>query len=209
MTMFHPFSRLPAELRLHIWNLAAEPRRVMILGISCYSYEGGAMVGHELFTSRTPVPAVLHACCEARQLPSYRKAFASQFASAPESRQDYVWVDFAADTIQCSESLVWFSPEERPLIRHLRMEVYNQEDFEEEGMAMMRELTALKSLDILYGYDLKHWFGMYDWDFGVCSKNRIRLISSVTQEIWDEARCRQAGKKHLEEVVSDDRGSTD
>ncbi|CRK30699.1 hypothetical protein BN1708_015838 [Verticillium longisporum] len=151
MTMFHPFSRLPTELRLHIWNLAAEPRRVMILGISCYSYEGGAMVGHELFTSRTPVPAVLHACCEARQLPSYRKAFASQFASAPESKQDYVWVDFAADTIQCSESLVWFSPEERPLIRHLRMEVYNHEDFEEEGMPMMRELKALKSLDILYG----------------------------------------------------------
>lgn len=70
MAAFHPFLRLPYELRMRIWEMTVEPRIV------------NAELTHQTSTDRAPyltsstsVPAVLQVCREARNHGLYQKAF--------------------------------------------------------------------------------------------------------------------------------------
>ncbi|TFB00647.1 hypothetical protein CCMA1212_007311 [Trichoderma ghanense] len=77
---FRSFARLPAELRLKIWEASVPgPRLVSIQcgsDISEVSSPSPSVV-HEGCTSPTPVPANLHACAESRAeaLKAYRRSF--------------------------------------------------------------------------------------------------------------------------------------
>ncbi|KAG7135995.1 hypothetical protein HYQ46_008804 [Verticillium longisporum] len=85
MAAFHPFPRLPAELRLQIWHLAAQPRLLVI---------GKASADATDFTSPTRPPPLTQACREARTSGPYEKAF---FSSGSPPR--YAWANFDLDTI--------------------------------------------------------------------------------------------------------------
>jgi hypothetical protein len=63
MATFHPFLRLPYELRTCVWKLTVEPRTVRV------------DVQDYFLASATPVPAVLQVCREARNYGLYQKAF--------------------------------------------------------------------------------------------------------------------------------------
>lgn len=70
MAAFHPFPRLPYELRLLIWEMTVDPRIVKV------EYRRLDPTHEEYcLTSSTPVPAVLAACQEARNHGLYQKAF--------------------------------------------------------------------------------------------------------------------------------------
>jgi hypothetical protein len=62
MATFHPFPRLPFELRARIWALTVEPRTVDISVPNNYVF-----VKTALPVSSTPVPAPLQACQESRR----------------------------------------------------------------------------------------------------------------------------------------------
>ncbi|KAK8136168.1 hypothetical protein PG984_004108 [Apiospora sp. TS-2023a] len=82
---FHPFSRLPPELRQHIWSLSIEPRE------------------HILFNDNRPLrrfrqPTLLHVCSESRNHLvkfHYVKSFTGTFSTSP-----YQWVNFDVDTVR-------------------------------------------------------------------------------------------------------------
>lgn len=96
MATFHPFPRLPFELRAQIWEATVEPRTVEVF--IRYKDEIPRLV------STTPVPAPLQTCREARNLKLYRQEFSElllqdqpEYKGAVERR--YVWLNLDIDTI--------------------------------------------------------------------------------------------------------------
>jgi hypothetical protein len=92
--------------------LTVEPRTVDVREKREYGSWGKLL--HVI--SSTPVPAVLHACHEARNQGLYQQAF--NISSVVERR--YVWVNFEVDMISIGHS--WFDTNdlaERLLIRRL------------------------------------------------------------------------------------------
>ncbi|KAH7308335.1 ankyrin repeat-containing domain protein [Rhexocercosporidium sp. MPI-PUGE-AT-0058] len=95
LTTFHPFPRLPDELRLLIWNLAsAHPRTVTI-----HAYPRQTQIA-EYLISPSPITAPLHTCRESRTeaLTTYTKAF--HYPNNPR----YTFVNFHVDTIRLVDS---------------------------------------------------------------------------------------------------------
>ncbi|TIC91577.1 hypothetical protein CH35J_011000 [Colletotrichum higginsianum] len=110
---FHPFSRLPAELRARIWELTVEPRIVEVRANN--DVEGSESVIKWLprmryLCSLTPAPAQLHTCREAREhltkcpdsVYRFDKAF-SELATIPSEggplQERYVWFNFDNDML--------------------------------------------------------------------------------------------------------------
>jgi hypothetical protein len=77
MTTFHPFPRLPYELRMQIWELTVQPRTINIDAKSIAWGVNTKGLPHYLYyiISSTPAPAVLQVCREARNHGLYQKGF--------------------------------------------------------------------------------------------------------------------------------------
>lgn len=105
MFTFHPFPRLPLELRRHIWEMSMQPREIPIHLNRQYCY------------SPTKTPAILHSCGESRShLQSiYTKAF--KLGSQPR----YIWVNFDLDTIRVDQGWLMAIFAEWTSIRHLAL----------------------------------------------------------------------------------------
>jgi hypothetical protein len=103
MTTFHPFPRLPFELRAQVWELTVEPRRVEVrvryketlVPDGDPSGDGPKTTRVRRLVSFTPVPATLQACREARNLGLSQQAFSELFAS--ETR--YLWFNWEVDML--------------------------------------------------------------------------------------------------------------
>lgn len=77
MASFHPFPRLPYELRMRIWEMSVHPRTVQVDIRHWHKpdvphWHKPAM---EYITSSTPTPRVLQVCHEARNGGLYQKCF--------------------------------------------------------------------------------------------------------------------------------------
>lgn len=101
MTTFHPFPRLPAELRNAVWELTLDPREVAIK--ASYQGEGSGEDFHAVvhFSSPTAIPSALQACRDSRYLLAsrhYTRAFGN--GTTPH----YTWIAFALDTIRICDT---------------------------------------------------------------------------------------------------------
>ncbi|USP74060.1 hypothetical protein yc1106_01334 [Curvularia clavata] len=126
MTAFHPFPRLPLELREQIWKDTVEPRTVEVRCVQewPHRYDQQPM-------SSTPIPAVLQSCREARNLGLYERVFfevavrpkfkgnfvpviAFEDFFFPDDQEDeidppiteqrYVWLNFDIDMVDIKDS---------------------------------------------------------------------------------------------------------
>jgi hypothetical protein len=110
MTTFHPFPRLPLELREQIWKDTVEPRTIDVRRVRRYPTWGLAGVrtwGHTLTLSSTPVPAILQSCRESRNLGLHKRVFMpnEQDEDAPhDTDQRYVWLDLDIDMVDIGAS---------------------------------------------------------------------------------------------------------
>ncbi|KAK4150657.1 hypothetical protein C8A00DRAFT_17858, partial [Chaetomidium leptoderma] len=104
MATFHPFPRLPFELRAQIWKLTVEPRTVEVRILYTTTplsktarrrRKGPVNISVPRLASSTPVPATLRACREACNLGLYQQAFSE--LSPSETR--YVWLNPEIDMI--------------------------------------------------------------------------------------------------------------
>ncbi|KAI1410091.1 hypothetical protein F5Y13DRAFT_76874 [Hypoxylon sp. FL1857] len=126
MSTFHPFPRLPTELRLRIWALTVEPRVVEVRVVPDNPLEVQRLV------SPTPVPAILQTCQEARNLGLYKRAFSEvtatkvNVAAGAESR--YVWLNLDIDMVSIGKtSFRAFAPVALS-IKRLRFERENSDE---------------------------------------------------------------------------------
>lgn len=93
MVMFEPFLRLPLELRIRVWELAAFPRLVYLPRTPENSQFTLETILPENQLHETLPPPVMHACHESRQYAMYQKVSLS-----PSSPQ-HIWANFENDTI--------------------------------------------------------------------------------------------------------------
>lgn len=114
MATFHPFPRLPYELRAMIWEATFEPRTLSVE--LRHELHGGVgdSAGVSLASS-TPVPAVLQSCHEARNYGPYKKVFSELSTSGKGlgyvliltrcirmliNPRSYIWANLKHDVIE-------------------------------------------------------------------------------------------------------------
>lgn len=145
MTTFHPFLRLPYELRARIWKLTVEPRLVDI-SVTKEHWE----FGWSLPFCTTPVPAPLHASQESRRelQRHYQRAFSELHTKSgfgDEGR--YVWTNLDLDIISIGD--VWHHhiyEAIAPMVQRLRFEVEYEEFIFEEISVLLKFFINLKEI---------------------------------------------------------------
>ncbi|KAL7930096.1 hypothetical protein V8C35DRAFT_313544 [Trichoderma chlorosporum] len=93
MSTFHPFSRLPIELRIRIWHLTAFPRIVHMKHKLKILNEQRVLY----MATSTPCPPVMQASRESRQHAPYQRAYKNDY----EPR--YTWINFETDMV-CNDN---------------------------------------------------------------------------------------------------------
>ncbi|KAI0438660.1 hypothetical protein F4803DRAFT_534364 [Xylaria telfairii] len=170
---FHPFPRLPAELRQQIWSLAAGPR---ILHISVLQTSPSAPTK---YTSPIPPPAMMHACQESRQHAPYQKAFFS-------SRHVYIWVNFQHDMICLADDKVEQLAPHYATIQRLRFtapkyESYFYETFWRHSREIFGVFSALRELHVAVEVGYLIWgASLKNVGFTQCLKENTRFIDLHT-----------------------------
>ena len=175
MTTFHPFPRLPFELRGQIWEMTVEPRTVEVDAVpyvlkitasppdACKTHYRRVV----RLVSSTPVPATLHACQEARNQRLYQQAF-SEIADSDGTGTRYVWVNFDIDIIFLGRHGKFqdYKPV-APLVQRLKFErdMYD-EDFAYFDLDDIFVFNNVKEIHIVCDGGLRNWHGVsqqYSW----------------------------------------------
>ncbi|KAH4065776.1 hypothetical protein HBH98_108680 [Parastagonospora nodorum] len=124
MSTFHPFPRLPFELRAQIWEMTVEPRTVTVYVKTSNGFRSGAW----RLVTPTPVPATLHSCREARNHGLYQKKF-GELQDRTQYGDRYVWVNLDIDMIDILDCQFRYYKTVAPTIRRLKFEARNEEPF--------------------------------------------------------------------------------
>lgn len=137
---FHPFPRLPLELRQQIWALSMEPREVVI---GAKGYLGPGLHG-------TPPPPLLLACAESRSYIQqfYTKSFLRD-RRKPSEGPKKLWINLDLDDLKMMEyDFPKFSA--IPLIQRLTVVTDDTEWFERKYLVPnIWKATALKRLTVV------------------------------------------------------------
>jgi hypothetical protein len=130
---FHCFPRLPAELRMKIWELLTTDHRLLKV---CEEWWPPRSVW-----SPTPVPPVTQASQEARKHCSYQLPFVI------EDSPRYIWTCFENDRIQMPSSLMAKlskgSGDGKENIKHLRLQLVSPTGSDESEISSTSTCTAL------------------------------------------------------------------
>ncbi|KAH8724882.1 hypothetical protein GQ44DRAFT_617151 [Phaeosphaeriaceae sp. PMI808] len=192
MTTFHPFSRLPVEIRFQIWELAEIKDRV--LKVRKVKRRLLLEPYFPAYWSPTCVLSVTRACQESRKYSSYQKAF------IVEGLPRYIWANFERGILQMLSSymndLVSRTSLEGEGARHLRIELLrpdgrdDSEDFYHEHCNRICEFPGMPFTHLILPKGITDSFpcttlidGIY---FGSCPKSNIRIINAKTGEWIDE-----------------------
>ncbi|GIJ92114.1 hypothetical protein Asppvi_011089 [Aspergillus pseudoviridinutans] len=171
MAAFHLFPRLPFELRARIWELTVEPRTVEVRVKKDNSLWGEGEILH--VTSSTPVPAVLQACHEARNLRLYQQAF--NFSSAVEPR--YVWVNFDIDMISIGDTGFDINePAEQLLIRRLTFERENLDCTFYPRSLELEKFSNLEEIHVIYNEGMMAFQDAYEYIPWPCPKQNLKIF---------------------------------
>ncbi|KAK4076805.1 hypothetical protein ACCO45_012641 [Purpureocillium lilacinum] len=171
MATFHPFGRLPSELRARIWASTVESRTVEIR----YSPETGDL--H--VNSTTPVPAVQQTSHEARMQGLYQRAFA--YGEEPR----YVWVNFDVDVISIGTTYFRYLEPERLLIRRLKFEREDDESFFHFEARVLETFYNVEEVQVICEDGLLSWQEAWESVAWPCQKDKIKFIDKETKQEAD------------------------
>ncbi|KAL3470357.1 hypothetical protein BJX99DRAFT_251271 [Aspergillus californicus] len=172
---FHQFPRFPFDIRVRIWELAVEPRTIEVRIKKEYGTRGEVLG----VTTSTPVPAILHACQEARNQALYQ-AVNFHPANAPRC----IWLNFAIDMISIGDT--YFDDIEsstQVLIRRLRFERRNDESFFHVDSQELRNFSNAEQIHVICKDGPLAWqkaWECLDWP---CPKQNLRFIDKETGQM--------------------------
>ncbi|KAI1120156.1 hypothetical protein F5Y10DRAFT_290218 [Nemania abortiva] len=186
MSTFHPFPRLPTEIRLQIWEMTVVPRTVEIHIAHERMPPSPSLVGWRRYpepedlpylVSPTPVPAILQTCCEARNLGLYQKAL-SELAGLDGAEPRYVWLDLEIDMISIGIAEVWFFMPVVQLIRRLKMEpdVPKVSFADDYGLSGLRHFVNAREIHVVCADGLRSWYRVSELDWWPCSRENLFFI---------------------------------
>lgn len=146
MAIFHPFPRLPLELRQRIWEISAQQPRELPMQYAVDDEQTPKRIRH--WYSPTKAPALLYTCAESRshlQSNIYSRAFKTG------SHPRYTWVNFEVDTIRIPQELLRSIVDEWNPIRHLALECKSFNFFWDHYLVDLRAfiITGLNTLAII------------------------------------------------------------
>ncbi|KAI0181180.1 hypothetical protein GGR52DRAFT_21747 [Hypoxylon sp. FL1284] len=151
MSTFHPFPRLPAELRTRIWALSVEPRVVEVRVLP------DTRLRTKRLLSPTPVPAMVQTCQEARSAGMYKQAFSELTATAGgESR--YVWLNLDIDMVSIGKTPFKAFAPVASSIRRLRFERENSdESFYHFEVKELRAWVNTEEIHVVCEDGMENW----------------------------------------------------
>ncbi|KAI1100881.1 hypothetical protein F4804DRAFT_32631 [Jackrogersella minutella] len=153
MATFHPFPRLPTELRVHIWALTARPRTVEVRVVPDYSLKA-----QRLF-SPTPVPAIVQTCQEARYSGLYKQAFSEVHTAAGEEPR-YVWLNFDIDMVSIGNTPFRAFASAALSIRWLKFERESPEEhFYRFGVEGLCDWVNTEEIHVVCAGGMRAWHG--------------------------------------------------
>ncbi|KAL2072017.1 hypothetical protein VTL71DRAFT_11360 [Oculimacula yallundae] len=153
MDTFHPFPRLPKELRIKIWKHYLHPLQPRVLAIHNRTSDG-TLPDHLHFFSPDPVPALLNVCQESREvaLPFYTKAFANGV------NPRYVWTNFSLDTFEMNAfDILYIHDDDKSRIEKLILEASDSGWFEDSQREEFEPMGRLRWLRIISIEPLWKW----------------------------------------------------
>ena len=150
---FHQFARLPAELRVRVWELVdPEPRVVELRRRHMVETKKRGTVEQIRCLSRAP--AILQACRESRRIAIQEKLYERAFVRG----QAYTWVNYKVDMISVGSLNIWWFEAEAPLIQRFRFESESDESFFHfQSRRLRAAFTGLRELHIVCQDPVAHW----------------------------------------------------
>lgn len=180
------FDSLPIEIRLSIWNLAAEPRTIKDMRV--HRSEGRFTKAQRsqgknvrFIGSLTPAPVVMHVCREARHNAPYQRAFTA--GSEPR----WTWVNFAIDTFSVdSVYLIEDLLSHKAQIQLLRIGTQDDNDWYESAtnggaLNILHEFVALRAIEVAMSLaDYTQWeHVLTDWGMGRVPPENITFVDQA------------------------------
>lgn len=198
---FHPFPRLPAELRIRIWGLSVEHRTVDVRATRALRetrfnsfYYDWIHVDPDRFIP-VPVPGVMHACQESRHLELYEKVLYTTLSDPPEER--YAWINFDMDMIDLYHDSLFRVEHLKDRIRQLRLErcPHDEHWFYEES-PHMQWFENLQVCHVVARTELSRWYrAWYDVPWK-CPKENLKYTDRKTGQMM--------GGDELDEMVDEE-----
>lgn len=163
LTLFHRFPLLPSELRIRIYGFAlSTPRNVVV---SCHKEKiQGTRQFTNTFTSKSPVPALLHMSRESRVegLKVYKPALRT------EASLNYTYICFEQDTIECTDQTVQhLEPLGLERVQQMLVHVHDSALFWHFHMNTIMGLKSLKLLNLFASQELINWSTDRRWVDGM------------------------------------------
>ena len=180
MATFHPFPRLPAELRAQIWQMTVEPRIVEV----CFKTK--RELGRRPFsvlTSSTYVPAPLQTCQEARNARLYQRCFsdlAIRYGYPEDAERRYIWLNLDIDMVSIGNTdLGAFRPSAH-LIKRLRFTRDNTDEDWCRGLECdeLQHFTNMSKIHVVLweNGDFENWHGASDDYIWNCGAENVTFI---------------------------------
>lgn len=190
MTTFHPFPRLPYEIRAIIWALAVEPRIVDVRAISGSRLPRGFLYSadpeKEVMDPYMPVlpPAMLHTCQEARQQNIYQKVFYPDSTThQPQGR--YTWIHYETDMIDIGLGYLETIHHISFAIRRLRLHRENSEFWFWTESKDLENFPNVAEYQVVVEDGLESWCDAWDEFSWSCEKKALKFIDKKTGQIMD------------------------
>ncbi|KAH9205810.1 hypothetical protein DL95DRAFT_250085, partial [Leptodontidium sp. 2 PMI_412] len=150
---FHPFPRLPKELRVRVWRLHLRSQRSRALKIKFVNrFQSADHVPYLCTSSRTP--PLLHTCLESRleALHCYTQAFRHK------SDTRYIWTSFDMDIIWIGYgSLCELAETDKAQIQHLIARGNTSEHFFDHCRDEFRAMPKLRTLELWSPENAYEW----------------------------------------------------
>lgn len=171
---FHPFPRLPLELRAQIWDLTIEPRLVDVSISEDYLW-----YGKPLPVTSTPVPAPLQACQESRrELQKHYQRGLTELGDGSGSR--YVWIDFETDIMSIGSTEFSVYKPVALLPRRLQFEGENGDSiFFHFGMKNLMMFRNVKEVYVVCKDGYNSWTDALREHQWPCDGENVWLIDPV------------------------------
>ncbi|EEU34968.1 uncharacterized protein NECHADRAFT_37386 [Fusarium vanettenii 77-13-4] len=193
MATFHPFSRLPFEIRTIIWQMTVEPRQVELR----INRPPGIFRTLSAM-STTPVPAVMQVCHEARNLGLYQREFT--FGDEPR----YLWVNLEIDLISIGKTSFRQLGDDRRIIRRIKCQRENSTNFFNSALREIKEFTNLNEMHIVCEDGLLAWQDAWEYLPWPCPRDNVRFIDIESGEMVDgytlDKRCDEILAQEEEQV---------
>ena len=221
MTTFHPFPRLPLELREQIWKDTVEPRTVDVRRVREGTQRYGQLV------SSTPIPAILQSCREARNLGLYERVFfevaavkkfkgnnAPEIAverfftpdeqeeegpkkvGSPDTEQRYVWLDLDIDMVDIGASKFCNYKSIASAVKRLKFERENGDEYfyHTESNELLK-FVSVEEIHIVCADGFWMWAGAIDDHAWPCAEEKLVFIDAldgrVARGVEFETVCKQ------------------